>query len=76
MPYILIDINLINNLVRILLQRSCKNNNLIILCHQLNKLNTAWPYQKEAILAILHIMNQGLIQIQDQRVQVFFFLAL
>ena len=70
--YILININLVNDLIGILLKRSSKNNNLIILRHELNELNTSWPHQKKAILTVLDIVNQGLIQVQDQGVQVVF----
>jgi hypothetical protein len=50
-------INLIYDLIRIFLKSSCKNYYFIILRHKLNKLNTAWTHQKEAILTIFYIMD-------------------
>ena len=50
---ILLDIDLINDLVSILLQRRCKDHNLVEFGHRFNKLDTARSDQEETIILIL-----------------------
>ena len=55
------DVNLVNDLISVFLQRSCKDYNLVVLGHSLYKLHATRSHQEEAIVLILNIVDQGLI---------------
>lgn len=55
--YVLVYIYLVDHLVGIVLKSSSKDDNLIVLCHGLNKLNTARSDQKVTISSILKGLN-------------------
>lgn len=65
---IIVHINLINNLIGILLESSSENDDLIMLGHKFNKLNASWSNQEEAVVSIFNIMNQGFVQIKNERI--------
>jgi hypothetical protein len=54
-------VDLVNNLVSVFLQGSCENNDLVILRHHLDELNTARSDQEVTVLSVLYIMNESLI---------------
>ena len=62
------DINLVNDLIGILLQRSSKDHNLIMKSHGLNELHAARSHQEEAIILVFNIVDQGLVQIEHKSV--------
>ena len=62
------DIDLIDDLISILLQGSCKDNNLIILGHRFDELDTSRPHKEEAIVAILDVVDQCFVQIQHKSI--------
>ena len=55
---------LVNHLVRILLQGSCKNDNLIVLSHCFDELNASRSDQEEAIILIFYVVDESLIEIK------------
>ena len=65
---VLIHVDLIDYLVSILLECCCKDDDFVILSHEFDELHATWPYEEEALLTILHVMDQCLIQIQHQSV--------
>jgi len=65
---VVLDIDLVDHLISILLQGGSENNNFVVLGHLLDELNAAWADQEEAIVSVLDIVDQGLIQIEDQSI--------
>jgi len=63
--YVVPDINLIDNLVSVFLQSRRENHDLVVACHCLDELNTARSHEEEAVVLILDVMDQSLIQIQN-----------
>ena len=51
---IVTDINLVDNLVGVLLQGSCENDDFIESGHSLNELNATRSHQEETIVLILN----------------------
>ena len=51
---IVTDIDLVDNLVSILLQSRCKDNDFIVPGHSLDELNAARSHQEETIVLILN----------------------
>ena len=47
------DINLVDDLVGVLLQRSGEDNNLVVFGHRLDKSNASGPHQEEAFSSVL-----------------------
>ena len=60
---ILVDIDLVDDLVGIVLESCCENDDLEELSHQLNEVHAARAHQEVAIASIFNIMDQGLIEI-------------
>ena len=58
---VITDVDLVNDLIGILLQRSREDHNLIVLRHRLDKLHTARSHQEEAIVLIFNVVDQCLI---------------
>ena len=54
---IVANINLIDNLVRVLLQRRCEDDDFVVLGHEFDELNAAWSDEEKAVLAVVNIMN-------------------
>ena len=52
-PYVVADVNLIDDLVGVLLQGRREDHNLVVACHCLNELNTARSHEEEAVVLIL-----------------------
>ena len=50
---IVADIDLVDNLIGVLLQGSCEDDNFIVSGHCLDELNTARSHQEETIVLIL-----------------------
>ena len=51
--YVVSDVDLINDLVSIFLQRRREDHNLVVAGHCLNELNTARSHEEEAVVLIL-----------------------
>ena len=51
---IVTDINLVDNLVGVLLQGSCEDDDFIVPGHSLNELNATRSHQEETIVLILN----------------------
>jgi hypothetical protein len=66
--YVLVDINLIDDLIRVILQRRGENNDLIVLCHKLDKVHATGAHQEVAVAPVLNVVDQGFIQIKHQSV--------
>jgi len=52
-------VDLVNNLVRVLLQRCSENYDFIVLRHGFNKLNAAWSHHKETLRPILQFLEKN-----------------
>jgi len=63
---VVLNIYLVYHLISVLLQGGSENNNFVVFGHLLNELNAARAYQEEAIVTMLDIVDQGLIQIEYQ----------
>lgn len=70
---VLAHIDLVNHLVCVLFERGCENHDFVILGHCFDKLNAAWPHKEVAVMHVLHIVNQSLVEVQNERVNAFFF---
>ena len=66
---VVVHIYLVNNLICVLLKGRSENNDLVVLSHQFDELDASWSHQEEAVLSVLYIMDQGLVQIKHQSVQ-------
>ena len=63
-PDVISDVDLVDDLVGIFLQGGCEDDDLIVLCHCLDELDAARSHQKEAIVLIFNVMDQGFIEIE------------
>lgn len=61
-------IDLVNHLVGVLLQRRSENHDLVVLRTRLDEVHAPWSHEEEAVILILHVMDQSLIQIKHQGV--------
>ena len=61
---VIADIDLIDDLIGVFLQRGREYNNLVILRHCLNELYAARSHQEEAIILIFNVVDQCLIEIE------------
>jgi len=68
MSDIIAHIDLINNLIGVFLQCCSEDNDLVVLCHQLDELDAAGADEEEAVLAVFHIVDESLIQIKNESV--------
>lgn len=62
---IIVDIDLVDNLICIILQSSCEDNDFIVLGHQFYELDASRSHQKEAILAVFDVMNKSFVEVQN-----------
>lgn len=62
---ILVDINLVDDLIRIILKSGCEYDDFVEFGHELDKIDASRSNQEVTITSILNIMNQSLIQIKD-----------
>lgn len=62
--YVVSYIDLVDDLVGVFLERCCKDNNLVVFGHGLNKTYGSWSHQKEALRAVLNVVNQCFIQVK------------
>ena len=62
---IVTDINLVDNLVGVLLQGSCEDDDFIVPGHGLNELNAARSHQEETIVLILNKHKKNKIRTTD-----------
>jgi len=68
MSDIIAHIDLINNLIGVFLQCRSEDDDLIVLCHQLDELDATGTDEEEAVLAVFHIVDESLIQIKNESV--------
>ena len=62
---IVTDINLVDNLVGVLLQGRCEDDDFIVPGHGLNELNAARSHQEETIVLILNKHKKNKIRTTD-----------
>jgi hypothetical protein len=60
---VLVHIDLVHDLISVLLKGGGEDDYLVILGHQLDELNTTWPHEEEALLTVLDIVDQRLVQV-------------
>jgi hypothetical protein len=56
---VLADVDLVNYLVRVLLQRGSENDDLVVLGHRLYELDAAWSHHKETLRTVLQLLSRG-----------------
>ena len=67
---VIADINLVNHLVSILLQRRSEDYNLIVLGHSFDELHATRSHKEEAIVLIFNVVNQCLVQVKHKAVTI------
>ena len=72
---VLTHIDLVHHLIGILLQSGCKDDNLIVLSHEFDELDAAWSNQEEALLTVLYVMDECLVQVEYQSVDFVLFMG-
>ena len=58
---VLSDINLVNDLVCILLESCCEDDDFVVFRHCLNECDATWPHKEETIVLVFNIVDQSLI---------------
>lgn len=56
---VLANVDLVNNLIRIFLQRCSENDDFVVLGHRFDELDTAWSHHKETLRTILQSLRRG-----------------
>ena len=69
--YILVDVDLVNDLICIVLQGRGKDDDFVEFGHQFDKIYAAGAHQKVAITAVFNVVNQRLIEIEDEGILAF-----
>ena len=64
------NVDLIDYLVSVLLQRRSEDYNLIVLSHSLDELHAARSHQEEAIVLILNVVDKSLVEIEHEAVTI------
>ena len=72
---VLIYVDLVNDLICIVLQCGCEDNDFVILGHQLYKLYASGPHEEEAILAVFDVVDERFIKIEHQSINRFLLLG-
>jgi len=61
-------VDLVHHLVCVLLESGSEDDDLIVLGHEFDELDAARTNQKEAVWPVVHVVDQGLVQIEHQGV--------
>lgn len=61
-------VNLINDPISVLLDTGRKHDKLVVLAHLTDEFFAEWTQQEVGVWAILNVVDQGLVQIQNESV--------
>lgn len=59
--YVVLDIDLVDDLVCVLLQRSCEDYDFVVFCHLLYEWHASWSDQEETVVSMFDIMYKCLV---------------
>ena len=62
-------IDLVDHLVSVFLKGRCEDHDLIVLGHRLNELDAARSHEEKAVVLVLNIVNECLVEIEHQTVR-------
>lgn len=65
----LLWIDLVDNLISVLLESGCEDDDFVVFCHQLYELHAPRSHEKVTFLPIVNVVDEGLVEVKHESVR-------